>query len=53
LAGDRHLDGGDDEPGLHALVDRPAHDPVREHVLDRCDVELAFVGAVLGEVGEP
>ena len=29
-AGDGHLDGGDDEPGLHPLVDGPADDPVRE-----------------------
>jgi hypothetical protein len=47
-AGDGHLDRGDDEAGLHALVDRPPHDPVREHVLDRAEVELALIGGVLG-----
>ena len=48
-AGDGHLDRGDDGPGLHALVDGPADDPVREQVLDRAEVELALAGAVLGQ----
>ena len=52
-SGDGHLDGGDDEAGLHAFVDRPADDPVREHVLDRAAVDLAFPRPVLGDVAQP
>jgi hypothetical protein len=52
-AGDGHLDGRDHEPGLHALVDGPPDDPVREHVLDGTDADLALVGLVLGDVREP
>jgi len=29
-SGDGHLDGGDYEPGLHPLIDRPPDDPVRK-----------------------
>src|SRR4051794_29670955 len=50
---DGHLDRGDDEAGFHAFIDGPADDPVRARVLDRAQVELAFVAAVLGDVGEP
>jgi hypothetical protein len=50
---DGHLDGGDHEAGLHAAVDGPADDPVREAVLDGAEVELPLAGAVLGDVGEP
>src|SRR5437763_12389035 len=50
---DGHLDRGEHEAGFHAAVDRPADDPIREDVLDRAEVELAFVGAVLGDVREP
>mgnify|MGYP000860243511 CR=1 FL=1 len=39
--------------GLHPRVDRVAHDPCREHILDRAEVELAVVGVVLGDVGGP
>ena len=49
----RHLDRGDDEAGFHPFVDGPADDPVRIDVLDRAHVELAFAGAVLGDVGDP
>ena len=29
---------------FHPVADRVAHDPVREHVLDRAQIELAFTG---------
>ena len=51
--GDRVVERGDSQSGLHPLVDRVADDPVGEHVLDRADVELAFTCPVLGDVGEP
>ena len=38
---------------LHPVIDRVADDPVRPRVLDRAHVELALVGPVLGDVGEP
>jgi hypothetical protein len=41
------------EPGLHPRVDRVAHDPVGVDVLDGTQVELALIGAVLGDVGQP
>jgi len=39
--------------GLHAFIDRVAHDPAREGVLDRAQIELALGRGVLGDVGEP
>lgn len=41
------------ERGLHSRVDRVADDPVGVHVFDGAEVELAFIGAVLGDVGQP
>src|SRR5690606_26760280 len=41
------------EAGLHAGVDGVANDPVRPNVFDGADVELALIGAVLGDVGQP
>ena len=52
-SGDSHLDRSDDEPGLHAAVDGPADDPVRVHVLDGAEVDLAFTRPMLGDVREP
>ena len=37
----------------HPGVDRVADDPVGVHVLDRAEVELALLGGVLGDVGQP
>ena len=48
-----HLERVDGDAGLHPGVDRVAHDPVGEHVLDRTQVDLALASAVLGYVGEP
>ncbi len=47
------LDRLDGQVRLHPRVDRVPHDPAREHVLDRAEVELAFRGLVLGDVGQP
>lgn len=47
------IQGGHRERGLHQCVDRIAHNPVGIHVLDGAQVELAFVGVVLGDVGQP
>ncbi len=41
------------EAGLHTVADRVADDPSGEHVLDGAEVELALVGPVLGDVGQP
>ena len=50
-AGDGHLDRGNDEAGLHAFIDVPADDPVREHVLDRAHVQLLLPRPMLRDVG--
>jgi hypothetical protein len=52
-AGDRVVEGGDHEASLHPPVDGPADDPVRVHVLDGAQIELALAGGVLGDVREP
>jgi hypothetical protein len=39
--------------GLHPISDGVADDPGGPDVLDRADVELALIGAVLRDVGEP
>ena len=41
------------ETSLHPVAHRVAHDPAGEHVLDRAEIELALVGPVLGDVGQP
>ena len=51
--GDRGSDRVDGEPSFHPVSDRVAHDPAGEDVLHRAQVQLAFAGAVLGDVGEP
>ncbi len=38
---------------LHSVADGVPHDPVRVHVLDRAQVDLALVGSVLGDVRQP
>lgn len=38
---------------LHLGVDAVADDAVGERVFDRTEVELAFAGAVLGDIAEP
>jgi hypothetical protein len=45
-AGDRVVEGGDHDASLHPVVDGPADDPVREHVLDGAQVELPLAGRV-------
>jgi hypothetical protein len=41
------------QPRIHPGVDAVADDPVGAHFLDRAQVELAFVGGVFGDVGQP
>ena len=41
------------QPRLHAGVDAVADDAAGELVLDRAQVELAFAGAVFGDIGQP
>lgn len=43
----------DCEPGLHPRIYGVADDPVGEDVLERTDVELAFIGPVFGDVTDP
>lgn len=45
--------GGHGQRGLHPGVDRVADDSVRVQVLDCAEVELALIGAVLSDVGQP
>jgi hypothetical protein len=40
-------EGIDGDADLHPVADGVAHDPVREHVLNRTEVQLALAGAVL------
>lgn len=47
------IQGGHRQRRLHSRVDRVAHDPVGVDVFDGAEVELAFVGAVLGDIGQP
>lgn len=49
----RVVQGVHRETGLHPAADRVAHDPPEELVFDRAQVELALVGPVLGDVGQP
>ena len=51
--GDRVVQRVDRDAGLHPRVDRIAHDPVGEHVLDRAKVKLAFQRAMLRDVRQP
>lgn len=46
-AGDRELKDHYREAGLHPRVDGRAHDPAREHVPDRTQVELPLAWAFL------
>ena len=41
------------ETRFHPVADGVADDPSGEHVLDRAEIELALVGPVLGDVGQP
>jgi hypothetical protein len=51
--GDGHVQGVHDQLGAQVLGHGPAHDPPREGVQDHSQVEPAFVGALLGDVGHP
>ena len=48
-----HDEGVDDELGVLVLVHRPADQPTVAQVADAGDVELAFAGGELGDVGDP
>ena len=41
------------EACLHPVADRVADDPAGEYVFDRAEVELALVGPMLRDVGQP
>jgi hypothetical protein len=51
--GDGVTQGGHRQRDLHPRVQGVADDSVRVHVLDGAEVELALIGAVLGDVGQP
>jgi hypothetical protein len=48
-----HVQRVDDELGAHVLSHRPADDRAGVGVLDRGEVQPAFPGAQVGDVGEP
>ena len=50
---DGHVERVDGDLGLHPVTDGVADDPVGPHVLDRALVQLALIGPVLGDVGQP
>ncbi len=52
-AGGGHLDRSHDEPRLHSRIDGPADDPVRPQILDRTEIGLSFVAAMLRQVRDP
>jgi hypothetical protein len=51
--GDRHVEGVKDQLGAQVLGPRPADDPAGEAVQHDRQVQPAFIGALLGEVGHP
>src|SRR5699024_9111835 len=48
-----HLEGIDSQTRLHPRADRVANDARRAGVLDCAQVQLALIGVVLRDVGEP
>lgn len=48
-----HIECVNSQPSPHPGIDRVAHDPVRAHVLDRAEVQLALTCLVLGNVRKP
>ncbi len=50
---DRHHERIGDELGRHRRTHGPAHDPPREEIENRRDIEPAFSGPEIGEVGNP
>src|SRR5215217_2220924 len=50
---ERHPQRVEDELGAHVVGHRPAHDPAREDVLDRRQVEPALPGSEVGDVRDP
>jgi len=51
--GDGHVQGVQDQLGPQVGGHRPAHDRPREGIEDHREIEPAFVGALLGDVGHP
>src|SRR3954453_130347 len=51
--GERHPQRVDDELRAHVVGHRPADDLAREGVLDRGQIEPAFPGRHVGDVGDP
>ena len=49
----RHLERVEDELGAHVIGHRPAHDPAREDILNRRQVEPALPGSEIGDVRDP
>ena len=50
---DRHLHRPDHHLPILSMVHRPAHDPPVEQVQHDAQVQLAFAGLELGDVGDP
>src|SRR6185437_5202219 len=51
--GNRVVQGGGRQPRFHPRVHAVADDPVGEHVFDRTDVQLAFLGRMFSNIGQP
>jgi hypothetical protein len=51
--GDRHVEGVQDQFGAQVVGHRPADDPAGEAVQHDREVQPAFAGALLGDVGHP
>jgi hypothetical protein len=50
---DGHQQGLQGEVGGHAGLGRPANDPAREQVDDDAEIQPAFMGLDVGDVGHP
>lgn len=50
--GDGVVQRVDGHAGIHRRFDRVPHDPAREHVFDRAEIDLALGDAVLGDDGQ-
>jgi len=47
------VERSDRQGRLHSTIDRVPNNPVRPHILDRAQVQLPLIGAMLGDVGQP
>ena len=51
--GYRHFERVNGQARLHPGVDRVADDLVREHVLDRTQIQFSLTSSVFGDIGQP